>query len=174
MTNKKSKRKTEFSIEDSIERLAQFAKWTETEAPKKMLNEGGAPSDELLAYCKSESLSLDWLFCGDVRGLIKSSRRYDPNLLSIETETPIVALFREWKIRWVEANEITPDGNVLDHLAERVWETQRKITSAPATNMVDLAAKIVASTCDGDHELTEESCPLIFKEIRDLVAPVAA
>ena len=55
-------------------RLADFASWTKTEAPKTAVDEDGAPSAELLAYCDEHGLSLDWLFRGDVKGLVLGLR----------------------------------------------------------------------------------------------------
>ena len=56
-------------------RLEKYAKWTETQAPAQMLDDDGAPTDELLDYCRAESLSLDWLFLGDERCLVLGLRR---------------------------------------------------------------------------------------------------
>ena len=55
--------------------LANFAGWTGTQAPPEILDDDGASTDELLACCKAEQLSLDWLFVGDEEGLILSLRR---------------------------------------------------------------------------------------------------
>ncbi len=56
-------------------RLVQFAEWTSTEAPCELLDDNGSPSQELLQYCREESLNLDWLFIGDVRSLVLAGRR---------------------------------------------------------------------------------------------------
>lgn len=57
-------------FDDARGRLTKFAEWTKTTAPKEMLDEDGAPKDELLDYCRKENLSLDWLFTGDEKGLV--------------------------------------------------------------------------------------------------------
>ncbi|MDF0603456.1 hypothetical protein P1J78_22245 [Psychromarinibacter sp. C21-152] len=57
------------------ERLEQFAEWTGTEAPATILDDEGAPTQELLAYARNEELCLDWLFLGDVRPLVQAYRR---------------------------------------------------------------------------------------------------
>lgn len=54
----------------TLERLAQFVEWTGTVAPSRLLDADGAPSDELIAYSRHEGINLDWLFAGDVRGLV--------------------------------------------------------------------------------------------------------
>lgn len=60
---------------DALERLAQFVEWTGTAAPSRLLDEDGGPSNALLAFCKHQGLSMDWLFRGDVRGLVMRSHR---------------------------------------------------------------------------------------------------
>jgi hypothetical protein len=60
---------------DALERLAQFVEWTGTVAPSRLLDGDGAPSIALLAFCIHQGLSMDWLFRGDVRGLVMGSHR---------------------------------------------------------------------------------------------------
>lgn len=59
------------STATSEQRLAAFAKATETQAPSKLLAEDGAPSKEMLAYCKATGCSLDWVFCGDMTAFFR-------------------------------------------------------------------------------------------------------
>lgn len=56
-------------------RLKSFAAWTGTVAPQSMLDDDGAPTDELLDYCRHENLSLDWLFLGDEKSLVLGLRK---------------------------------------------------------------------------------------------------
>ena len=62
-------------VDHTAVRLAQFAEWTGTEAPESLLDGDGAPTDELLDFCKSQGLSLDWLFLGDAKGLVMAQHR---------------------------------------------------------------------------------------------------
>lgn len=57
------------------ERLATFAEWTGTVPPETLLDEDGSPSDALLAFCRSQGLSLDWLFRGGVHSLVMRAHR---------------------------------------------------------------------------------------------------
>lgn len=67
--------RSETQVEDASSRLAGFAEWTDTEAPASLLDDQGAPTTELLAYCKAQGLSLDWLFLGDAKGLVMAQHR---------------------------------------------------------------------------------------------------
>ncbi|KAA9010157.1 hypothetical protein [Histidinibacterium aquaticum] len=58
-------------------RLAQFAGWTNTEAPASLVDADGAPTDELLQYSDEQELCLDWLFAGDVRPLALAFREHN-------------------------------------------------------------------------------------------------
>ena len=64
------------SIAAAHARLAQFAEWTNSKAPKTILDKDGAPTTKLLAYCVKEELNLDWLFIGDVKALALAERRH--------------------------------------------------------------------------------------------------
>lgn len=59
----------------TLERLSQFVDWTGTAAPSQLLDEDGAPTMELIAFSRHQGLSLDWLFSGDVHGLVMRSHR---------------------------------------------------------------------------------------------------
>ena len=59
----------------TMERLNLFAEWTGTTPPEKVLDDGGAPTDQFLAYCRDNGLSLDWLFLGDERPLVMEAHR---------------------------------------------------------------------------------------------------
>ena len=61
--------------EDASSRLASFAEWTGTNATSALLDEQGAPTDELLSYCKAQGLSIDWLFLGGPKGLVMRQNR---------------------------------------------------------------------------------------------------
>ncbi len=61
-------------LTEARQRLAHFAETTRTKPPKSLLNERGAPTAELLSYCRQEGLSLDWLFLGDINCLLSAYR----------------------------------------------------------------------------------------------------
>ncbi len=56
------------------ERLTQFVERTDLVGPLRLIDEDGAPSTELLNFAERTGLSLDWLFRGEVRGLVIQSR----------------------------------------------------------------------------------------------------
>lgn len=62
-------------MKEAKARLELCAEWTSTEAPNELLDDNGSPSQELLRYCRKESLNLDWLFIGDIRSLVLAGRR---------------------------------------------------------------------------------------------------
>ena len=41
--------------------------------PDRLISEDGAPAFELLNFCVRYGASLDWIFLGDVRGMIRDS-----------------------------------------------------------------------------------------------------
>lgn len=47
------------------DRLNEFAEFSKTKAPKKILDKDGVPTAEILAYCDKHDLSLDWLLLGE-------------------------------------------------------------------------------------------------------------
>lgn len=56
------------------ETRAQFyADTIRVEPPARLLSQDGAPAPELLQFCVRYGASLDWIFLGDVRGMIHDS-----------------------------------------------------------------------------------------------------
>ncbi|MEM7073633.1 MAG: hypothetical protein AAF484_01020 [Pseudomonadota bacterium] len=62
-------------VKEARYRLEEFSGLTGTASPSRLLDDNGAPTTELLAFCKVEALNLDWLFCGDSRPLLLAYRR---------------------------------------------------------------------------------------------------
>lgn len=56
---------------DAEARLQFYADTIGVEAPQALLAADGAPSAELLNFCNRYGASLDWIFRGDVRGMIR-------------------------------------------------------------------------------------------------------
>ncbi|MBS9717033.1 hypothetical protein ACFFUT_08605 [Pseudohalocynthiibacter aestuariivivens] len=65
----------ELDLEPAHARLKEFAEWTGTKPPETLVDDDGAPTNELLAYTRQQGLSLDWLFVGDVGCLVREVRR---------------------------------------------------------------------------------------------------
>lgn len=60
----------------SLERLAMFAKWTNTTPPEHIINGKGHDqtfSDDILIYADKNGMSLDWFWLGDERGLVMAA-----------------------------------------------------------------------------------------------------
>lgn len=55
-------------------RLNTFAGWTGTVAPKTILDNEGAPTNEFMSYADQHGLCLDWLFCNSERTLAMGYR----------------------------------------------------------------------------------------------------
>lgn len=60
---------------DSEARMQFYADTIAVEPPKRLIDEDGAPAQELLRFCDKYGASLDWIFMGDVRGMIHDSYR---------------------------------------------------------------------------------------------------
>ncbi|MDP5217124.1 hypothetical protein Q5Y75_07840 [Ruegeria sp. 2205SS24-7] len=54
-------------------------------SPASLVADDGAPSREVLNFCLTNGASLDWIFLGDVRGMIRDS--YKLAKLERESET---------------------------------------------------------------------------------------
>lgn len=53
--------------------LRIYADTTGKEAPTRLLGDNNAPSEELLLFCLANGACLNWIFLGDVRGMIRDS-----------------------------------------------------------------------------------------------------
>lgn len=60
-------------------RLQFYADTIGVEPPSRLLSEDGAPAQELLRFCLRYGASLDWIFFGDVRGMIRDSYKVARN-----------------------------------------------------------------------------------------------
>jgi hypothetical protein len=63
---------THFDRTGARRRLRDFCLIAGATPPKTMVDRHGAPTDELLAFCRETGLSLDWLFLGDTLPLVLS------------------------------------------------------------------------------------------------------
>ena len=58
---------------EAKERLATFADWTQTTPPETIVDAEGCLTDEFLAYCVENGVSLDWVLLGDAMPLVMES-----------------------------------------------------------------------------------------------------
>ena len=58
---------------EAKERLARFAEWTPTTPPETIKDAEGCLTDDFLAYCVENGLSLDWVLLGDAMPLVMES-----------------------------------------------------------------------------------------------------
>ena len=56
-------------------RLQFYADTIGAPVPPRLLSEDGSPSPELLNFCVRYGASLDWVFLGDLRAMIRDSYR---------------------------------------------------------------------------------------------------
>lgn len=54
-------------------RLSFYADTIGVEPPARMVCDAGCPAPELLIFCERYGASLDWIFLGDVRAMIRDS-----------------------------------------------------------------------------------------------------
>ena len=52
-------------------RLEFIADTLEVLPPAILLDDDGGPSNQLLRFCREHCVSLDWVFCGDLRPMIR-------------------------------------------------------------------------------------------------------
>ncbi|RWR31494.1 hypothetical protein D2T29_10705 [Sinirhodobacter populi] len=90
-----------------------------------------------------------------------------------ETETPVMALFREWNALYDylnsdEAAALTEEE--FDAECDRRRAMELHLAEVPSVGVADFAAKVLALTNQGDHELDAECTPASFwAEARALV-----
>lgn len=73
---------------DIRRRLDLSARCLGKESPKTITNDQGSPTREFLAYAKENSVSLDWLVCGDTTGLRSDLLDFVDKLDTRPTEQP--------------------------------------------------------------------------------------
>lgn len=56
-------------------RVHFYADTIGVEPPARLLCPEGAPAPELLTFCRQHGASLDWIFCGDLRAMIRDSAK---------------------------------------------------------------------------------------------------
>lgn len=74
--------------------------------------------------------------------------------LASSTETPVLRLFREWDELQAEMLGCSEDD--VDALCTTSSSLERRIVAEPSTGPLDLAAKVVASSCYGDFPVEPE------------------
>jgi len=52
-----------------------FADTLGQEAPERLIGDDGAPAPELMAFCDRTVMSLDWVFLGDLRPMVRATHR---------------------------------------------------------------------------------------------------
>ncbi|MCC1494949.1 hypothetical protein [Cognatishimia sp. F0-27] len=60
-------------------RMHFYADTIGVQPPGRLLSDDGAPAPELLNFCVRCGASLDWIFLGDVRGMIRDSYKVARN-----------------------------------------------------------------------------------------------
>lgn len=60
-------------FEQAWERVRLYAKTLKVTPPVRLICDEGAPAPELMAFCREYGANLDWIFMGDVRGMIRDS-----------------------------------------------------------------------------------------------------
>lgn len=60
-------------------RMHFYADTIGVQPPDRLLSDDGSPAPELLNFCVRYGASLDWIFLGDVRGMIRDSYKVARN-----------------------------------------------------------------------------------------------
>ena len=66
-------------FEKAAQRVKLYAETIGVSPPARLLCDEGAPAPELMAFCHEFGASLDWIFLGDVRGMIRDSYKLAMN-----------------------------------------------------------------------------------------------
>ncbi|MDF0602313.1 hypothetical protein P1J78_16355 [Psychromarinibacter sp. C21-152] len=127
-------------LQEARTRLQLFASTIGSEAPERLQEQDGAPSREVLDFCRAHGASLDYIFCGDVRPLIRAAanRSGDFDKLTYRrahddveyTLTTLSGLATALNDMARESNRIsTPDdeGNALTALIVTIEEQAKKL-----------------------------------------------
>ncbi|WP_299847704.1 hypothetical protein [uncultured Roseovarius sp.] len=64
------------NFDEALERVNFYAETVGVSPPCRLLGDDGVPSTELSAFCLTYGASLDWIFLGDLRGMIRNSYRW--------------------------------------------------------------------------------------------------
>ena len=83
-------------------------------------------------------------------------------------DTRVLALFRQWEAAEERAANVQDE--VADAATEVSCEIERQIAAEPSTCITDLAAKIMAVTCDGDFGLSGKIGDAVMAEVRQILA----
>lgn len=65
--------KPEIDYEEADKRAALYAETIGVKPPARLIDDEGSVAQELGAFCREYGASLDWIFLGDVRGMIHDS-----------------------------------------------------------------------------------------------------
>lgn len=80
----------------------------------------------------------------------------------------IMALFAEWQRKIAEANAESCTEERSAALLEEANAVEDRMMEIPATTAQELAAKILAWTANGGHDLSKSSAPALWADIRRL------
>ena len=86
------------------------------------------------------------------------------------SETPILRLFREHEALCSRANDLATPYEESDRLCDLAIQVADQIAEEPATNLVDLARKVMTPTAVSDHDLY----PWSASAVADCKAIIAA
>lgn len=136
------------TLSKAMQRLAQFAEWTGTTPPEHITEGEGNDrtfSTAFLVYANQHNLNLDWLWLGEVRGLVMAYHR--------QAETSeIVSLYHQYMAITDEA-AVHPslDDEELDRLFyDRRDVIEDRMMALPCRTPGDFAAKMIVASCRGE------------------------
>ena len=144
--------KIDGTLEKAMQRLAQFEEWTGTKCPYSITEGKGKDrtfAHDFLVYANANNLSLDWVWLGDVRGLVLGYHRQ-----AKPTETPVMALFNEWKrlFDYSQIKALTDDEH--NAAVDAFCAVELQMETTPSITPQDFIAKVIAGSSYGDFGLT--------------------
>lgn len=86
------------------------------------------------------------------------------------TETPVMALFRQWEYAHTAGNDMSLTEAESEAWCEVMSDLERRIVNTPSQTAQDVAAKVLAWTNYGDYTLDWQGGAAFWEEAKRLVA----
>ncbi|MEX0349832.1 MAG: hypothetical protein AB3N15_10460 [Paracoccaceae bacterium] len=130
-------------------RVKEIAEMLDVDAPEKLTDAEGAPTDEVLQFGKATGASLDFIFLGCTRGMHTAMRNNKPMPIDPELGDPVCQLVREYEAIKKGLDGYggdIPDDSPLNLLWERI---EREVNAATAKTLEGIAAHVRFAASEG-------------------------
>ncbi|MDB6454685.1 hypothetical protein [Falsirhodobacter sp. 20TX0035] len=111
--------------------------------------------------------------CAPAAGMAALLAGAVPVIAQAQGETPIMAMFQQWKQAHDYSNERGLDEETADAALAEAIEIENQMIAMPCQSMQDLAAKICAYTSFGAFALSDSVMPELWAEMAAMVEVAA-